>query len=498
MSAPFFGKEFTFTQPDGTPLNVRGWGNQHHAHFETLDGHTVVQDPATGFYEYATHTLDGGDLQPTGVVPEALAADALKLDKGIRRSAAMARSLAREASGLPRGGTRWEERRAQARNAPRPVPGLAPAPPQRQTVGDYLGLVLLIDFPDVPGTFTPSEVERYCNEPGYSGFGNNGSVFDYFHEISSGKLRYRNRVTPSYYTARKPRSYYTNEDVDQPIRARELIREALTHWKQQGFDFNTLTKDADDYVYAVNVFHAGPTINNWAEGLWPHCFHLGTPFQLGPGMLAFDYQITSMGSELTLGTFCHENGHMICDFPDLYDYGGESFGVGMYCLMCAGNFDEKNPTSVGAYLRYRAGWVEGVALEKGSFHCHVSDHKVFLHMRSPTEYFVIENRQRSGRDQSLAASGLAIWHVDELGDNSEEWRTAARHYECSLIQADGKVHLERRINRGDPGDLFFQGGKDAFGRETQPAAKWWDGTHAGIEIAQIGPSGNAIPFVVLE
>jgi hypothetical protein len=36
MSTPFSGKEFTFTQPDGTPLKVRGWGDQRHAVFETL------------------------------------------------------------------------------------------------------------------------------------------------------------------------------------------------------------------------------------------------------------------------------------------------------------------------------------------------------------------------------------------------------------------------------------------------------------------------------
>jgi hypothetical protein len=44
MSFPFFSKEFTFTQPDGTQFQVRGWGDQHYAVFETLDGFTVVQD----------------------------------------------------------------------------------------------------------------------------------------------------------------------------------------------------------------------------------------------------------------------------------------------------------------------------------------------------------------------------------------------------------------------------------------------------------------------
>jgi hypothetical protein len=66
MSIPFFGKEFIFTQPDGTSLQVRGWGNQKRAVFETLEGFTVVKDPATGFYQYATINNDGNDLLPTG------------------------------------------------------------------------------------------------------------------------------------------------------------------------------------------------------------------------------------------------------------------------------------------------------------------------------------------------------------------------------------------------------------------------------------------------
>jgi hypothetical protein len=48
MSNPFYRKQFTFMQPDGTTLDVVGSGNQHSAVFQTPDGFTVVRDPATG------------------------------------------------------------------------------------------------------------------------------------------------------------------------------------------------------------------------------------------------------------------------------------------------------------------------------------------------------------------------------------------------------------------------------------------------------------------
>lgn len=51
MATPFSGETFSFTQPDGSSLAVRGWGDQHHALLETLAGYTVTvtRNPATGF-----------------------------------------------------------------------------------------------------------------------------------------------------------------------------------------------------------------------------------------------------------------------------------------------------------------------------------------------------------------------------------------------------------------------------------------------------------------
>ena len=137
------------------------------------------------------------------------------------------------------------------------------------------------------------------------------------------------------------------------VRARELIVDALQDLKNQGFDFSQLSSDTDDYVYALSVFYAGSRVNNWSQGLWPHSWALASPSHASPTKRFSDYQITDMGSQLTLRTFCHENGHMVCDFPDLYDYGSESNGVGHYCLMCYGG-PNTNPTQVSAYLKTSA------------------------------------------------------------------------------------------------------------------------------------------------
>ncbi|HKO35584.1 MAG TPA: M6 family metalloprotease domain-containing protein [Pyrinomonadaceae bacterium] len=501
MSSQFSGRVFTFTQPDGSTIQLRGFGDQNYAVFETMDGYTVTENPATGFYEVAQLSPDGNALQPAAAAADPLDGAASGVPRGLRVRRASAMAAARESARLM-SGRRCDQRREEKRQQLRIIRGMAAAggpmlaPPQRQTVGDFVGLCLLIDFSDSPATIPRDEVERFCNQPGYNGFGNRGSVFDFFNENSIGRCRYTNVVAP-YYRAQRPKTYYTNEQIPQPQRAYELINEALAHHMANGFDFSALTADNQGFVYATNVYYAGPVTNNWAKGLWPHAYHLGSPVQLRPGASAFDYQFTAMESELTLGTFCHENGHMLCDYPDLYDYGYESSGVGAYCLMCAGNnVNDKNPIQVSAYLKRLSGWARSVTtLEHGSQVTLAAGSNDFaIYSRGGREYFLIENRQKAGRDTSLPDEGLAIWHVDEDGDNSHEHMTSGSHYELSLTQADGLFQLERqRGHNGDSGDLYAGSGA-RFADNTTPHSKWWTGTSSNLTIDQVSAAGASITF----
>src|SRR2546425_126323 len=101
MSMPFYGNQFVFTQPDGSQLQVRGWGDQHHAAFETLDGFTVVRDPVTGYYQYAAPTPDGEDLRPTGARPGFADPRSMGLTVGLRIAPRVAKARALEGHGLP-------------------------------------------------------------------------------------------------------------------------------------------------------------------------------------------------------------------------------------------------------------------------------------------------------------------------------------------------------------------------------------------------------------
>ncbi|TRT89662.1 MAG: M6 family metalloprotease domain-containing protein [Microcystis aeruginosa Ma_AC_P_19900807_S299] len=500
MPTPFVNEEFTFTNPDGSTIRVRGSGNQYYAVFETLDGYTVVKNPDNGFYTYAQLSEDKSQLIATDGIVGQVAPQSLGIQPHLSIETESAKQQAQSAPMLQEGFSQWRVRRQQKKTQLQGISATTSAdarPASTVTVGNYLGLCILIKFPDVAASISQQEVSNFCNLPGYAGFGNKGSVRDYFYDNSQGKLTYTNVVT-QYYTAAHNRSHYTNPEIDYGTRARELILEALNYLKSQGFNFSQLSSDSNGLIYALNVFYVGPRVNNWAEGLWPHSWSLASPYDVGGGKKLYDYQITNMGSELTLRTFCHENGHMICDFPDLYDYGGQSAGVGNYCLMCYGGND-KNPVQVCAYLKNEAGWASKVtAITPGlTASLPAAKNEFYLYSKNANEYFLIENRQKTGRDTFLPDAGLAIWHVDEQKNgNEEEQMTPSQHYECSLEQADNRFDLEKGVNAGDNADLFRASYKTEFSDSTSPAGKWWDGSNSGLKIAQISAVAATMTFTV--
>jgi M6 family metalloprotease-like protein len=498
----FIDKEFTFTQADGTQLRVRGSGNQTQARFETLDGFPVALNPVSGFYEYARTSADTERLIATGVrpgvgppPPESLAALALGRRPGGKPATVSAVIRMR------RRPPRWEIRRTERRIAARTTLA-APAPPAHATLGQYVGLCLLVEFPDVKATISREEVADFCNRQGYTGFGNNGSVRDYFFDNSDGKFTYTNIVAP-WYEAKHPKSHYADatgqtDDTDNTVRARELIEEALAHHVARGFDFSQLSADAAECVHALNVFYAGPVVNEWNRGLWPHASTLDRPYSVASGKFMQDYQITNTGDELALGTFCHENGHMVCDFPDLYAAKGEWMGAGYYCLMCYGSSpDEKNPAQICAYLKHAAGWASAVTSIKPQADVRLRGGRndFAIYRKNSTEYFIIENRTRAGRDANLTDAGLAVWCVDEEGSNFKVLESRSKRHECALIQADGFDNLEKNINPGDNTDLFKAGVIDHVSDGPQsPTTRWLDGSRSGLQIRKVSAAGPIMTF----
>ena len=226
------------------------------------------------------------------------------------------------------------------------------------------------------------------------------------------------------------------------------------------------------------------------------------------GKKVYKYQITNIGSSLTLGTFCHENGHMLCGYPDIYDYDYDSNGgAGGFCLMNSGGHGT-NPVLISAYLKRAAGWTTTTELTSSSNLIgtlmatvgHADYNKIYRYANPAapaTEYFLFENRQKTGRDANIAASGIAIWHVDELGDQGQpEPRPQHLHanYEVTLVQADNLWHFQNDTNGGDSKDLYYLGNTAAaytntFSDNSSPDAHWWSGAASGLNVSSISSAG---------
>ena len=544
VAAPYRGESFTFTQPDGTPFDVRLYGDNYFATIETTDGYTLTKDPSTGFYYYAEPAADGMSFQTTGykaeeklppnhllirknrLLPEAIVQKSTSARRkfGVDTRGQLLQPLRLRMRPQDFGYPRYTDAiEAQALSMEKSPDGPFKAPPSNATTGNRVGLVLLAQFPDQPNdvTITQAQVDAYANDPDYTDFNNATSVYGYFNIQSEGKLQYNCAVT-AYFTAANPRSYYTSTSVAFGTRAKELINEGLAVLKDKGFDFTSTDANNDNVLDGVNLFYAGSRVNNWSQGLWPHKWSSSWAGLSGEISTSFQYQITDMGSSLSLGTFCHENGHMICGFPDLYAYDSNAAEVTNFSLMSQSG--STHPVSVDPYLKMHAGWATIIDITsadhlRGALQV---DKNTFYRYKNParaTEYFLLSMRTNSGYEGIYGgsassvnpANGLVIWHAYENGSNTYSSIITANSpsasyttpYELMVVESNPSSSTTPWYDDPSPGsnDAWHAAGISAASDTTTPALKFWNTsngrtTASGMNVHTIGAQGDTISFTV--
>jgi M6 family metalloprotease-like protein len=522
LASPF-SKQFRFTQPDGTAIRLWGRGDEFSAVFETLEGYTVTFVPEARAYCYARLSTDGSVLESTGALVGRTDPATLALPKHLRtnaesdRQAAHAQRAAWERSVSL--SERWSELKLHNLRS-RPVPL---APPSFTTTGVKCGLTVLIDFEDARASIPRDVVCGFLNGDSFTGFGNNGSVKQYFADTSNGRLLFTNAVT-LYVTIPNsvhPRSYYNDPTKNCFVTCRELVRDALNVMKAlPNFTndfrplFEAVTVDSQKKVISANFFVAGGDSGVWAKGIWGQVsllsYSVGQQYLWPGGKIIDAYNLTPMGEELGLYTFCHETGHLLCGFPDLYDYGYDAYGgAGDFCIMC-GYGSITNPVQFSAYLKAAAGWATVVDLRSGtnflaSLSASGPDFNRFFRFRktgTTTEYFLLENRQKTGHDAWIPGSGIAVWHVDELGNrDNQSLQTNSNHlnYELTLEQADNRWDYQLWVNVNHTEDLYYDGNPspgyaNGFSDLTSPSAQWWNGLRSGLALSDFSTNGPTMTF----
>lgn len=298
------------------------------------------------------------------------------------------------------------------------------------------GLIILAQFTDskFQSGHDCALYNKIANAENYTDNGFKGSVKDYFKAQSAGQFELDFDVV-GICQLKTPCSYYGENDVytGDDLRAGEMVAEACQWAATQGVDFSQYDWDGDGEVDQVFVLYAG---KGEADGgavstVWPHEFALsasdyGKSLSLS-GVTVDTYacsaELNGYGKLDGIGTFCHEFSHCM-GFPDLYDTGYSGwFGMGDYDLMCAGNYnnDGKCPAGYSAYEKHECGWLTYQDVTNIEEDLNVTGLKaisegggayVLKNKAHEDEYYIIENRQKTGWDAYLPSDGVMITHVD--------------------------------------------------------------------------------------
>ena len=508
---PYKNHTYDYKQPNGEVLKVVVDGNNYYAEERTTDGSLIVYDAAKKGFCYAEVNARGDDLVSTGVL--ATNAKVRAFNSPDRKQ----QGLSTEAKAL-RAKQRYEKMHGHSPEAANDKVRKASSAvattgisPMAVATGPMRGLTVIIDFPNLPGTITQAQVSSFLNDVPYTGFGNAQSVRGYFQSVSGGKLDYQNTVT-RYYRAKNPKSYYADANLDAGKRSQELITEALQWLRDtERFDFSTLSRDSSNRIKGLNFFYAGEPDSPWSKGLWPHMSTLYPQFCSGT-VCTNTYQITNMGTQMSIGTFVHETGHLIMEWPDLYDYDGSSDGsLGTFCLMGYGGVGTQSkfrPTPPNGFFRHLAGWDTATELNPAINRSapagrlsHTSGSHSLYRWTNPanlSEAFYVEAIHKSNQNLHQADEGLAVFHVDPSGNNSNEWKPYVQ-----MEHADGRRDPENRVNAGDATDLFDGVATRSFS-DTLPNAltsrgtnsKWWNGYASGFALNNISAPAATVSFDV--
>ena len=330
-------------------------------------------------------------------------------------------------------------------------------------VGNRTGLVILVQFPDVPFHFPPTSFQDFFNEKGYKDGLNSGSVRDYFNDASYGKLDFTFDVVGPV-TMSQPLSYYgSNNSYGDDKHPAVMVAEAV-QLADDEVDFRKYDWDGDNEVDHIFIIHSGydEAQSRTRNDIWSHAWTLTEAKEEGDGdgpVTADDVVIDNYAtsSELqgntniqiaSIGTACHEFSHCF-GIPDFYDTQGSSFGMNSWSIMDYGCYNDNGGTPAGftSYERMFCGWLDPVELSEATVVRNMpalTSEPVAYILRNEgkeDEFYLLENRQQESWDKYLGGHGMLILHVDY---DKQVWHenavnTVRSHQRMTIIPADNTL-----------------------------------------------------------
>lgn len=434
------------TQPDGTTISYRLVGDEFFHYMTTTDGYIVDFD-AQGALVYEGTSIVAHNPNEREAVENGKIARLSKQKK--------APLNAREHANKP---------------AQQQIGGGFPL------TGSPRALVILVGFSDLPFEQTKQDFDDLLNKSGYDYNGATGSCRDYFIASSDSVFQPQFDVYGPYTASHDMKYYGEGDDNKHDANPQALIIEACQLAAADGVNFADYDTNGDNILDNVFVYYAG---HNQAEGggantIWPHQSNLsGHNIRIDEKRLATyactsEYRGAGGKQRASIGTFCHEFGHVL-GLPDFYDTNYKYYSVGNWDIMCSGSYNNSGntPPVYTSYERFYLGWLKPIQLTaKGEYFLEpleisntafliaASEHNMLGNSPSPTEFFMLENRQHEGWDtpeDALPGTGLLVWHIDYSANawSSNTPNNGPTIMRMHLEEANGITWKSR--SNGEPG-----------------------------------------------
>jgi len=420
----------TIVQKNGTEISIKLNGDENF-HFQTTEDGILITENSDGIFEYAKMSKDGA-ISATGVLAK---------NKNARSQAETSFIQTLNNEKVSEIATNIRAERAE-QNA---LFMKSAAPAATNAIGER-GIVILVNFSD-KAFVTPDPNYSFCNLLNQTGYSQNhaiGSARDYFTECSNGAFQ-PNFDVYGPYTLPQTLNYYGQNDANgNDLHAVQMIIDACTAAYNAGVDFSRYDTDGDGYVDNVFVFYAGygEASGAPANTIWPHRFVVSSKPKFGTVKI-YDYACSSelkgkTGSTMDgIGTFCHEFSHVL-GLPDLYNTDNSSaVNLEQWDIMDAGCYNGPGnggdiPAMYSSYERFYVGWLVPQIINACSDYSlpplenanpqaylisKTATHNLNGKNPNPTEFYMLENRQKTSYDSYLPGSGLLVTRITYYSPN---------------------------------------------------------------------------------
>lgn len=360
------------------------------------------------------------------------------------------------------------------------------------------GLTVIAEFSDAPFTNSIDSVSKMMNQPGFNGWGNDGSFRDYYLLQSNGKVDLTNTVIKI--SLNYPVSVYYDDNARHDMV--DIIEQINLHYPN---GFQNLTTYPDGSIMHFSV------LTKAGRGAWSFGDQNVNPIKNnGVNAKVVNGSLTHYGHDNNpdYNTVSHETGHAVFGWGDYYNVHSDIGQIGHYCLMGSGG-NNARPMPVCAPLRNTKAWINTITditnATTQTFSITTNDYTKaykYINANNPKEYFLIDAHKHGGSYIAVDGEnfpldeGIAVWYVDE------DRGAGARSPYIKLIQADGldemsDVNMETdalKVNlRGDLSDLF-DNEFPTLNASTHATLRWKNGSVTGLSLSNISAVNTVMTF----